>query len=243
MDTYNLQLYDHLLQFPLFQGLSRAELLQMAGNTKFGFLKVAPGKPIVSDGELCTQLFFLIGGTLTLITRSDDHGYSIVEPLSAPWLLQPEALFGLSPRFSCTAMAGSEACGREARPGSGPRTADTASHFITLSKDEMLRLLDDFLIIRLNFLNIMATVAQRRSRQAWHRSSPGLRSRIVRFLTEHCAYPAGPKTVNILMERLAMEMNDSRRDVSQVLNAMQAESLLTLHRGKIEIPSLERLFM
>lgn len=222
---YNLQLYDHLLQFPLFQGLSRAELLQMAGNTKFGFLKVAAGKTIVSDGDLCTQLSFLISGSLTLTTQSDDHGYSIVEKLSAPWLLQPEALFGLSPRYSCTAQA----C--------------TAAHFITLSKDEVLRLLDDFLIIRLNLLNIMATLAQRRTRQTWHRSSPDLCSRIARFFTDHCTYPAGPKTVNILMERLALEMNDSRRDVSQALNAMQADGLLTLHRGRIEIPSLEQLFM
>lgn len=222
---YNFQLYDHLLQFSLFQGLSRAELLQMAGNTKFGFLKMTAGKTIVSDGDLCTQLFFLIDGSLTLTTSSDDHGYSITEQLSAPWLLQPEALFGLTPRYSSTA------------------TVATNAHFITLSKDEVLRLLDDFLIIRLNLLNLMATLAQRRTRQTWHRSSPDLRSRIARFLIDHCTYPAGPKTVNILMERLALEMNDSRRDVSQALNAMQADGLLTLHRGRIEIPSLERLFM
>lgn len=220
-----LQLYDHLLQFPLFQGLSRNELLQMAGTTKFGFLKVPAGKPIVGDGDLCTQLFFLIRGTLTLTTRSDDHGYSVTEQLSAPWLLQPEALFGLSPRYSCMA------------------TASTATHFITLSKDEVLRLTDDFLIIRLNLLNLMATLTQRRTRQAWHRSPASLRQRIARFLTDHCAYPAGPKQVNILMERLATEMNDSRIDVSRALNAMQEDGLLILHRGRIEVPSLERLFM
>jgi DNA-binding GntR family transcriptional regulator len=45
------------------------------------------------------------------------------------------------------------------------------------------------------------------------------------------------------MERLAQEMNDSRLDVSRALNAMQAEGLLRLHRGRIEVPSLERLFM
>ena len=220
-----LQLYDHLLQFPLFQGLSRSELLQMAGNTKFGFLKVPAGKAIVGDGDLCTQLFFLIRGTLTLTTQSDDHGYSVTEQLSAPWLLQPEALFGLTPRYSCSAAAA------------------TDTHFITLSKDEMLRLTDDFLIIRLNLLNLMATLTQRRTRQAWHRSPTSLRQRIARFLTDHCTYPAGPKQVNILMERLATEMNDSRIDVSRALNTMQEDGLLILHRGRIEVPSLERLFM
>ena len=220
-----MRIYDHLLQFSLFQGLSRSELLQMAGNTKFGFLKMTAGKTIVSDGDLCTQLYFLIGGSLMLTTSSDDHGYSVTERLSAPWLLQPEALFGLSPRYSCTATVMGEA------------------HFITLSKDEVLRLTDDFLIIRLNYLNLMATLAQRRNRQAWHRSPTDLRQRIARFLTDHCTYPAGHKTVSILMERLAQEVNDNRLHVSQALNAMQADGLLTLHRGRIEVPSLERLFM
>ena len=45
------------------------------------------------------------------------------------------------------------------------------------------------------------------------------------------------------MERLAQEVNDNRLHVSQALNAMQADGLLTLHRGRIEVPSLERLFM
>ena len=43
------------------------------------------------------------------------------------------------------------------------------------------------------------------------------------------------------MERLAEEVNDSRLNISHALNAMQAEGLLQLHRGRIEIPQLERL--
>jgi len=221
----NLQLFDHLLQFPLFQGLSRTELQQLAGNTKFGFLKLDAGKKVVGDGDVCDTLFFLITGGLTITTRSDDGGYAVTEHLAAPWLLQPEVLFGLTPRYTCTAVTASQA------------------HFITLSKDEVLRLLDEFLIIRLNMLNIMATLAQRRTRLSWHRSPQQLQGRIARFITDHCTYPAGPKVIAIRMERLAHEMNDSRLDVSRALNAMQSDGLLRLHRGRIEVPSLERLFM
>ena len=39
-----LQLYDQLLQFPLFQGMSRDDLARVAGHTKFGFLKFANGQ-------------------------------------------------------------------------------------------------------------------------------------------------------------------------------------------------------
>jgi CRP-like cAMP-binding protein len=221
----NFSLYDHLLQFPLFQGLSRAELLQLAGQTKFGFLKLEAGQTLVREGDVSAQLYFLIDGQLTLSTTGDAHQYTVMERLSAPWLLQPEALFGANPRYTSTVVTVAEA------------------HLITLSKDEVMRLLDDFLIIRLNLLNMLATQSQRRGRQPWRRTSETLRQRIVRFFLDHCIYPAGPKTFHLLMNQLALEVGDSRLDVSRVLNAMQAEGLLRLRRGVIEIPSLERLLM
>ena len=217
------QLYDHLLKFQLFQGLSRTELLQMAGNTKFGFLKLPADTQVLTAGSPCEQLFFLISGCLSLTTRSVDGGYVVVEELSAPWIIQPDVLFGASPRFTCSARTVSE------------------SHFITLSKQEVLRLLDSFLIVRLNLLNLLATLSQRRQLQQWRRPPLTLRGRIVRFLYDHSTYPAGYKEFRILMTRLADEVGDSRLDVSRSLNAMQDEGLLTLHRGRIVVPSLELL--
>ena len=221
----SLRLYDSLLQFSLFQGLSRAELLQLAGQTKFGFLKLSEGKQVVREGDQCQQLFFLIDGRLSLTTMNDDRRYTVIEQLSAPWLIQPEALFGAHPQYTCTVATLTEC------------------HFITLSKDEVLRLLEDFFIIRLNLLNLLATQSQRRGRQPWRRSSETLRQRIVRFFVDHCLYPAGPKQFRMLMTQLAQEVGDSRLDVSRVLNAMQSEGLLHLRRGIIEISSLERLLM
>ena len=47
----------------------------------------------------------------------------------------------------------------------------------------------------------------------------------------------------VLMQHIADELNDSRLDISRALNAMQEDGQLTLHRGRIEIPMLERLLM
>jgi CRP-like cAMP-binding protein len=221
----DFRLYDSLLRFPLFQGLSRAELLQLAGQTKFGFLKLEAGQTVVREGDACPQLFFLISGNLSVTTVNDDRRYSVIEQLAAPWLLQPESIFGAHPQYQSSV------------------TTLTESHFITLTKDEVLRLLDDFLIIRLNLLNLLATQSQRRGRWPWRKAPSDLRQRIIRFFLDHSVYPAGPKTFRILMNQLAQEVGDSRLDVSQVLNAMQDENLLRLRRGIIEIPSLEHLLM
>lgn len=220
-----LQLYDHLLRFQLFQGLSRNELLQMAGSTKFGFRKEETGVTVVREGDACRHLLFLVSGTMQFTMRSDDGSWRMTEHLAAPWLLQPEVLFGAVPRYTGTSVT-LEPC-----------------HFITLSKDEVQRLTDDFLIIRLNLMNMLATMAQKRARQPWRRVPSSLRERFIRFAMDHSAYPAGPKTLHILMTRLADDFNDSRLDVSRMLNELQREGLVELHRGRIVIPSLEKLAM
>ena len=45
------------------------------------------------------------------------------------------------------------------------------------------------------------------------------------------------------MQQIADQLNDSRLDISRALNALQADGLISLHRGRIEIPLLERLLM
>lgn len=45
-----MEIYDRLLQFTLFQGMSSADLMQVAGHTKFGFNKLNTGKRLVSEG-------------------------------------------------------------------------------------------------------------------------------------------------------------------------------------------------
>ena len=222
---FELKLYDQLLQFPLFQGMSRTELLQMAGNTRFDFQKLAAGKTVVEEGTPCDRLYFLIKGTLNVTSRSDDYSYQVSELMQAPWLMQPEALFGLSFRYTFSART------------------HTACQFILLSKDEVLRLFDDFLTFRLNLLNLLATQAQQRGRRTWRRVPQTLTDRIIRFFADHCLYPAGRKEFHILMERLAVEVNDSRLNVSRVLNELQRRELIELHRGRIVIPLLEHLFM
>jgi len=218
-----LKLYDHLLRFVFFQGLSRGELLQLAGNTKFLFSKVQRGQVVTREGDACRELLLLINGTVELSTRSMDGGYTLTEQLSAPWTLQPEALFGLHPRYSSTC-----------------RTLDDCQ-FITLHKDEVLRLADDFFIIRLNLLNILSTQAQKSRQQQWRTAPASLAERLVRFVAARSAYPAGRKELKILMRRLAAELGCSRLEVSDMLNALQRDGLLQLRRAHILIPSMERL--
>lgn len=220
-----LKIFDQLLQFPLFQGMSRDDLEIIAGHIRFGFVKVAAGRQVVAAGDACQQLYFLINGSVKVETSSEDYGYTVTEQFSAPYILQQEAIFGYYQRFTHT------------------YTTLSDTNFLTIEKEEVLRLLEDFLVFRLNLVNFFATQTQKQARLLWQRSPQDLKGRVVRFLTSHCLYPAGQKVFSILMEQLALELNDSRLNVSRVLNQLQHEELVELHRGKIIVPQLERLLM
>lgn len=62
-------MYDVLLQLPIFQGVSRNKISELIEKMKFHFLKYPDGEKIVTSGEECNHLKFLILGRNSL--RSD----------------------------------------------------------------------------------------------------------------------------------------------------------------------------
>ena len=208
---------------PLFQGMSSNDMTSVAGKTKFAFHRVAKGKKVVSEGDPCQNLFFLLDGSMQVTSRADDNSYSMVEEMSAPDVIQPERIFGLTQRYSKTF------------------TALTDCQLVSISKAEMLRLSEEHMIFQLNLLNIISTQSQRITHQPWRVRPQGIRNKIVRFVETHSMRPAGEKTLYIKMETLAMLIAESRLNVSKELNAMQKEGLISITRGIIRIPALEKL--
>ena len=221
----SLQLFDQLLQFPLFLGMSRDDLGRIAAHTKLDFQKKPARTVILSEDTDCTHLCLLLTGTVSVETRSDDGSYILIEQLMAPVMLQPEVLFGYSQRYTHTFRA------------------ITPVALLRLERSEVVRLSEEFLIFRINILNLLSTHTQKLQHQPWRRCPQSLEERIVRFIAQHCIHPAGAKTLHILMTQLAAEVGDSRLDVSRALNRMQREGLIVLHRGRIEVPQMERLIV
>ena len=124
------ELQEHLLELPLFQGMSRNDLEQILSETKFRQLSFARGKVIVHEGETCNKLFFLVKGQITTTCHSDDKSYSITETLAAPNILQPERIFGLMQRYTRTFAA------------------KTNCDLICLGKKEVMLMSDNYEIFR-----------------------------------------------------------------------------------------------
>lgn len=89
-------MYDVLMQLPLFQGVSRVKISELIEKTKFHFLKYHQGDKVVSKGEECTHLKFLISGRVRSETTNRSGKIKISEVLSAPNVLAPNHMFGRS---------------------------------------------------------------------------------------------------------------------------------------------------
>lgn len=219
------KLRERLIELPLFQGMSMADVDNAATKAKFRCTDFAKGKTIVEEGGLCDCLFFLLEGVVNVTGYADDKGYSITETLSAPDIIQPERIFGLTQRYARTV------------------TAKTDCTFVCICKKDFSSLSDEFEIFRLNLLNMVCTQSQRLSRLPWRTEPTNIRHKIARFVKERSLKPAGMKILNIKMERLSREIGESRLNTSRELNSMKEQGIISLRRGEIQIDALEKLMM
>ena len=203
--------------------MARDDLQQIVAHTKFDFFKHPANANVITDGDRCEAVVIMTHGIISMEKWSDDRGYSILETLKAPFILQLEHLFGLHQRYSATF------------------TTLSPCNFIAISKQEIMFLFEQFDVFRINYLNILAATTQKTQTHLWHPALADDRTRVIHFLVSHCSVPTGPKEFSILMTRLASEVNASRLDVSRVLNALRRDGLIQLRRGKIIIPELRNV--
>lgn len=224
MDT----MFDTLLQLPLFQGLGQEDLTHILGKVKFHFAKHKDHTLLAQSLTPCRQLLFLLKGEVTATTVSSDGLYNVTEYFQAPYLIEPQSLFGMDTNYVATYHS----CGE--------------AHTVTIDKSFAMNELFKYDIFCLNYLNILSNRAQVLNRRVWNHNYHSISSeeRILRFIRLHLERPsAGRKEIKIRMEDLAQIVNDTRTGISKTLNNMQLQGKIELRRGEIIIPDAALLYI
>ncbi|MCR6507819.1 Crp/Fnr family transcriptional regulator [Bacteroides sp. KH569_7] len=216
-------MFDTLLQLPLFQGLAQEDFTNILGKVKLDFTKHKAGEVIVKAGDTCSQLIFVLKGEVSSYTSSADASYNFTEYYQAPYVIEPQSLFGMNTSYVST------------------HTAQTETHTVSISKAFAMSELFRYDIFRLNYMNIISNRAQSLNNRLWAKTADNLEKRIGNFILTHTERPSGRKILKIKMEELAQVVNDTRMGVSRALNDMQGKGLLELRRGEIMIPDAEKL--
>ena len=101
-------MYDTLLQLPLFQGLAHEDFTSILGKVKLHFTKHKAGEILVKKGTACVQLVFILNGEIASSTSSTDNSYTFTEFFQAPYLIEPQSLFGMNTSYVSTHVAHTE---------------------------------------------------------------------------------------------------------------------------------------
>lgn len=217
-------MFDTLLQLPLFQGLCHEDFTSILDKVKLHFVKHKAGETILESGQVCDQLCFLLKGEVSIHTSSPDGIYEVIENMEAPYLIEPQSLFGMNTIYHSSYIA------------------HTEIHTVCISKAFVLSKLFDYEIFCLNYMNIVSNRAQNLYARLWTTPPRNLEEKVIRFILLHLEKPQGEKTFKIKMDDLARYLDDTRLNVSKALNELQNRGMVELRRKEIFIPDGEKLF-
>lgn len=214
-------MYDNILNLPLFQGLSKNTITQIIEKVKFQFEKLIPGQKIVSQGDVCNKLIYLISGEICCITRGNKFLLTEVERKSM--LLEPSSLFGMDTTFQSSYIAYTDAC------------------VLIIDKKYILHELGRHEIFRLNYFNLLCNLTQNYKHRMQSSLNDSTENKVISFLCSKVNRLEGEKHIKIRMEDIADAISETRLNVSRVLNKFQEKQCLTLSRKEIHIPEMKDL--
>ena len=217
-------MFETLLQLPLFQGMSRTELSEVIEKVKFHFQKFGAQDRLFTQGEMCDDLVFLLNGQLSAETVAPCGTFSLEEIVEGPAIIEPYSLFGMQPCYKATYTS-----------------VDEVS-LLTISKPYIYSVLDKYEVFRMNFFNLLCSKTEYLYRRIWSIDAQQLEGRIIYFIRSICTTLHGRKTLKVKMEDLAELLDDTRLNVSNVLNKWQEEGVIEMRRKEFVFHDIEKLF-
>lgn len=136
-------MFNILMGLPLFRGVTRERMAETVGTAKFHFLKYLSGETIISAGDPCTHIKFIISGKVRMTIENSDRRFKVASALAAPDVLAPSFLFGRATDYPCTVEA------------------VEATGILQITKQDYLKILNSDAVFMLNFLNMLSVNAQK----------------------------------------------------------------------------------
>lgn len=216
--------YALLTRLPLLQGINSTELLGWEDALRLDIDELPASKlPLIRQGDNCTQLIWLVEGELLREHHSADDKYACRSILKAPAIIEVDKLFGLTTTYEHTYQA------------------KTDIKMLSIRKSPINIHLMKSEVFRLNLLNTLSAIAQKRAMALRPSQLSGAEGRLKNFLSKFFPDQEGEVEVIIKMKELAHYIGDSRLITSQILNRWDKEGSIRLGRGHFTIFDIKTL--
>ncbi len=216
-------LHQILTSMPLLQGIDGIELNHLLEREYVKRLMLDEGDIWVYQGTGARHLAFLAKGQMNAETQSADGRYTFTESFVAPTVIEPEVLYGIQRTFGSTYKAVSEC------------------QLLLIAKEDVNRMVSTNEVFRINYFNLLSTLAIRRRKGLMPIPVATLADRLRLFFRSHATEPKGPISFHIRMSDLAQYTGTTRSLVSNALHHMENEGLLSVSRSNIVIPKIEKM--
>lgn len=216
--------YALLTRLPLLQGINSTELLGWEDALRLDIDELPASKlPLIRQGDNCTQLIWIVEGEFLREHHSADDKYACCSTLKAPAIIEVDKLFGLTTTYEYTYHA------------------KTDVKMLSIRKSQLNSHLMKSEVFRLNLLNTLSAIAQKRTMAIRPCQLSGAEERLKNFLSKLFPDQEGEAEVIIKMKELAHYIGDSRLITSQILNRWDEEGSIRLGRGHFTIHDIKTL--
>lgn len=210
-------IFDILADLPLFRGVTHEKIAHIVGTTRFHFLKYSAGDTIVSAGEACTHIMFVIAGKVRVTISNADGRFLIAQSLVAPDVVSPDFLFGSSTIYPGTVVA-----------------EDNVS-IVRISKNDYIKILTSDEIFMFNFLNYLSMNAQKCVEGVLAMTTGSIEERLAMWVVAMTQPTARDITITCRQRDLYSMFGVQRSSYMAAIDRMVEKGIITYQPGLIVV--------
>lgn len=217
-------MFEKLQELPLLMGLGISDLMRIVEKVNFDFQKHPEGSTIVSQGERCDRIIYVLGGSVCSDRRDATHNMLVSEYFDdVPYVLECQNLWGMNQKFEHS------------------YTFVTEGSTCSIDKRHLNMLISDYEIVKTNLLNLVCNKLQTARAQLKQPIPNTVELRVMQFIANNTLKHPGKKIFRVKMTHIAEAIDTPRINVSDVLNRWQEQQLVELRRGGFIIHNSEAL--
>lgn len=203
-------IFDKLLHLPLFQGVSQERLQETVEKVPFHFLKFRKGEKILSCGDECTHVRFIVSGRVKLEYESKVLKFKISHELEAPEVIAPDYLFGLDTSYPFNVKA-IDNCG-----------------ILQLAKQDYVAMLRTDNVFLFNILNYLSRNSQVRKSQLLNLGNASVQERLVMLVSAFTSQRSQNITMTFRQRDLCRLLGARRPALVSAISALKDNGLIDM---------------
>lgn len=216
-------MYQQLMQLPLFQGVSTERITALVEKLPFHFLKYRNGDPIVTVGDVCTHIKFIVSGRVRVEMPFSNLRVSLLQTVSTPHVLAAEYLFGRATSYPFTAVA------------------DGACGILQLLKSDYIKMINSDKVFLFNILNYLSSGSQRSLSSSLMVKDGSVGERLAILVNNLVTPGATDVTLRYKQKDLCALLGTQRTTLIATLGRFSEEGILEYDSNELKLLDQEKL--